>query len=94
MKEFYIKNAITYGNRDLTEEILRKFMRQGLVLKCFAHNVNKPFTIYYDKSQDIFVFDNNDVVEELKYAYSCFSDEENKIEVIRPLISRILTLKD
>lgn len=94
MKEFYIKNAITYGNKDLTEEVLRKFMKQGLVLKCFAYNVNKPFTIYYNKSQDIFVFDNNYVVEELKYAYSCFSDEESKIEVIRPLLKRILTLKD
>lgn len=94
MKEFYIKNAITYGNIDLTEEVLRKFMKQGLVLKCFAYNACNPFTIYYDKSQDIFIFDNGDVVEELEYAYSCFSDEENKIEVIRPLIGRILTLKD
>ena len=94
MKEFYVKNAITYGNKDLTEEVLRKFMKQGLVLKCFAHNVDTPFTIYYDKLQDIFIFDNGDVVEELKYAYICFSEEENKIEVIRPLIRRILTLKD
>lgn len=94
MKEFYVKNAIIYGNKDLTEEVLRKFMKQGLVLKCLACNVNKPFTIYYDKLQDIFIFANDNVVEELKYAYSCFSDEENKIEVIRPLIGRILTLKD
>lgn len=94
MKEFYTKNAITYGNDSLTKRTLTKFMRRGLILKCYPANCIFPFKIYFDSKQNIFIFDDGNDIEEIDAAYDCFLNEDNKIEVIRPIITRILTLKD